>query len=167
MKTLFETDRLLVREFTEADLDGFAALCADATAMQFMGDGSTLTREEVENWIQVCKRKYAERGYGTSAVFEKTSGEFIGFCGVIRAPNNDFDEIIYAFMPSRWGMGYATEVSRAMLDYVFSISSLDKIYATIHPENTASTRIMDKIGMRFEKKTTDEEGDVLFYVMER
>ena len=101
----FETERLMVRHFTPADLDDFASLCADPQVMRYMGDGNTLSRSAVAAWIDICQRKYVERGYGTSAVFEKHSGKFIGMCGVVRAPDNDFDELIYAYHVASWGQG--------------------------------------------------------------
>jgi RimJ/RimL family protein N-acetyltransferase len=74
---VLETDRLVVREFDDEHLDDFAALCADAEVMRYVGDGTTLSRPEVERWIEVCRDRYRTRGYGTSAVFERGSGRFI------------------------------------------------------------------------------------------
>ena len=165
---MFETERLRVRHFQPSDLDDFAALCADAEVMRYVGDGVTLPRSEVERWIDICQIKYATRGYGTSAVFEKDGGKFIGYCGVVRAPENDLDELIYVFKVEAWGKGYASEVGRAMLDYVFTHSTLERIYATIHPENTASIKVVGKLGLRFEKQVIEDDGTpVSFYVIER
>jgi RimJ/RimL family protein N-acetyltransferase len=167
MTPLFETQRLFVRHFTPDDLDDFAALCANPDVMISMGDGQTLPRETVAHWIDVCQTKYATRGYGTSAVFEKESGQFVGYCGVVRAPGLDFDEVIYAFIPSAWGKGYATEVARPMIEYVFRVSSLDTIYATIAPTNTKSQNVAGKLGLRFEREW-DDDGDVaLVYAITR
>lgn len=165
---MFETDRLLVRHFNTDDLDDFAALCADPQVMRFVGDGTPLPRSGIEHWIAVCRRKYADRGYGTSAVFEKASGRFIGYCGVVRAPDNDFDELIYVYHVDTWGKGYATEAARAMLAYVFGRSTLDRIYATIHPDNAASINVATKLGLRFDHQEIDEDGTpVAFYVIDR
>lgn len=165
---IFETPRLIVRHFTRADFDAFAALCADPTVMQYMGDGYVLPPESVEKWIEVCQVKYATRGYGTSAVFEKATGEFIGYCGVIRAPDSTFDEIIYALKTSVWGQGYATEVTRAMLRYVFeNFNLVDEIYATIYPANTTSIKVAEKMGMQFVKTQQDPDGETLYYVIRR
>ena len=165
---IIETPRLTIRHFTLADLDDFAALCADPRAMAMMGDGATLPRAEVERWIGVCEQKYATRGYGTSAVFEKESGEFVGFCGVVRAPDNDFDEIIYAFRVDRWGRGYATECARGMLAYVFEHSRLDRIWATIDPRNASSIRVVEKLGFRFDRQEVEPDGvQVNYYFVER
>lgn len=159
----FETDRLEVHHLKNKDLDALADLCADPIAMQYMDDGELLSRETCQQWIDICQTKYAERGYGTSAIFEKSSGDFVGFCGVIHAPENDFDEIIYALAQPYWGKGYATEVARVMLTYVFQISELDEIYATISSENTVSLRMMKKLKMRYEKDIEEEDGSVTKY----
>ncbi|HEX6682184.1 MAG TPA: GNAT family N-acetyltransferase [Candidatus Limnocylindrales bacterium] len=147
IEPMFRTERLMARHFEPRDLDDFAALCADPVVMRFVGDGSTLGRDDVAYWIEVCQRKYADRGYGTSAVFELSSGEFVGYCGVVRAPERDYDELVYVFHQRFWGLGYATEIGRAMLDYVFAISPLDAIAATIDPDNAASRRVAAKLGM--------------------
>ena len=165
---MFETERLRVRHFQPSDLDVFAALMADASVLRYVDDGTMLPRSEVECWIGICQMKYATRGYGTSAVFEKDGGKFIGYCGVVRAPENDFDELIYVFNVEAWGKGYATEVGRAMVDYVFARSTLKRIYATIHPDNAPSIHVVGKLGFRFEKQERNEDGSLTnFYVIER
>ena len=156
----FETERLQVRHLAMADLDDLAALCADPVAMQYMGDGNTLDRETCLKWIDVCAMKYAQRGYGTSGVYLRETGGFIGFCGVVRSPGNTFDEVVYAFAQPYWGMGYATEVVRGMLDYVFSISDLRMIYATIASDNVVSMHIVEKLGFVFVEDKVEDDGDI-------
>ena len=156
----FETDRLQVRHLTMAELDALTALCSDPVAMKYMDDGGVLTREECEGWINVCEGKYKNRGYGTSAVFERESGDFIGICGVVRPPDNNFDEIIYAYAQPYWGKGYATEAGHKMLKYVFGISELDEIYATIHPDNLPSQKMMPKLDMAFVEDRVEDDGEI-------
>ncbi|HVU10988.1 MAG TPA: GNAT family N-acetyltransferase [Phototrophicaceae bacterium] len=165
---MFETERLSVRHFQPDDLDDFAALCADPRVLRYVGDGGTLPRSEVERWIGICQAKYAARGYGTSAVFERSTGKFVGYCGVIRAPGNDFDEVVYVFSVAAWGKGYATEVVRAMIGYVFARSGLERIYATIDPDNGASIHVAEKVGMQFDRLEVEADGTrVAYYRIER
>lgn len=91
-------------------------------------------------------------------MIETATGVFVGFCGVVRPPENDYDEIIYAFNRPAWGKGYATELVLAMLNYVFSISALDEIFATINPANAASQRVMDKINMPLIADERNDDG---------
>jgi len=164
----FETERMQVCHLTPDDIEDLYALCSDPLAMQYMGDGELLTHEQCVEWIDICQKKYRERGYGTSGVYDKTTGEFMGFCGVVRAPDNDFDEIIYALNQPYWGRGYATEVARGMLDYVFEVSELDEIYATIHENNLISQKMMPKLGMTFvEDRLEDDNTITKVYVIKR
>jgi RimJ/RimL family protein N-acetyltransferase len=92
----------------------------------------------------------------------------MGYCGVVRAPDRDFDELIYAFNREFWGKGYATEVSRAMLTYVFEHSSLDEIYETIDETHAASIHVAEKLKMVYlRREPEDEGGDTLVYVLTR
>ncbi len=87
---------------------------------------------------------------------------------MVRAPDSDFDELIYVFHRHVWGKGYAAEVGKAMLEYVFGRSSLAHIYATIHPDNLTSQRVAGKLGMHFDKEVTEPNGErVIFYVIGR
>lgn len=156
-----ETDRLAMRYMIPDDLDDLARLCADPLAMQYMGDGAVLDRATCARWIDICQEKYGARGYGTSAVIEKDSGQFIGICGVVRAPENDYDEIIYALSQAYWGQGYATEAAKAMLAYVFAHSDLDSIYATIHEQNVPSQQMMPKLNMSFVEDRANAEDEPL------
>lgn len=156
----FETKRLQVKHLTSVDLDDLTTLCNDPQAMRYMDSGEPLSREICAHWINICQERYRTRGYGTSAVFARDSGAFVGFCGVIRAPENNYDEIIYAFYPAYWGRGYATEVASAMLDYVFDLSQLEVIYATIHADNSASQKMMPKLNMTFLEDRIEEDGAV-------
>lgn len=164
---LFETERLVVRHFCPDDLDVFAALIADPVVMRYIGEGITLSREDTAYWIGVCQKKYADRGYGTSAVFHK-DGSFLGYCGVVRAPDRDFDELTYTLHRHAWGQGYATEVAGAMLAYVFERASLDHIYATVYPDNVASLRVLEKLGANFQRQEVEEDGTrVNHYIFSR
>lgn len=164
----FHTERLAVRPFTMADLDAFAALCADPQVMRYVGDGTTLPRAEVARWIEVCQQRYAERGFGTSAVVDKHTGSFLGYCGVIRAQGNDFWELIYVYTVAAWGHGYATEAGRSMLAYVFAHAALERIYATIDPANSASIAVAGKLGFHFERQVIDDDGTpVSYFVIDR
>jgi RimJ/RimL family protein N-acetyltransferase len=163
---MYTTKRLYVRHFGLQDLDDMAGLCADANVMRYVGDGTTLSREDVEGWIHICAGKYASRGYGTSAVFTRDH-QFVGYCGVVRAPENDFDELIYVLHTNAWGQGYATEVAQPMLDYVFQGSVLAEIYATIDPANLASIKVAEKLGFRYARQEVDATGPVAFYLLRR
>lgn len=157
------TNRLVIREFNMYDLDVFASLCADPLAMRYMGDGTTLSRDKVEEWIRLCERNYATKGYGMFAV-TLSNGEFIGFCGLGVVPV----ELIFAYVPSAWGNGYATEAARAVLAFGFDGIGLEVVYTTIDQANLASLRVVTKLGFRFLETRYDEKPEPYFaYILEK
>jgi len=101
-------------------------------------------------------------------------GDFIGYCGFIPEQIKGAGlEIIYAVKKSMWGKGVITEALKACLDYIFTKTEISCIYAVTDKENTASCRVMEKIGMRYEKEVDLYEsvakggGLLLFYVLKR
>ncbi|MFN8374185.1 MAG: GNAT family N-acetyltransferase [Anaerolineae bacterium] len=165
---LFETERLVVRQLEADDLDALYAICGDAELMRYSGNGEPLSREDTRRWINVSRTNYQVKGYGCSAVIDKTSGEFIGYCGLVYAPGSTQVELIYALKKAYWGQGYATEVAGAMLEYGFAEYGLKNIAASIDPANAASIRVVQKLGMKFLRNTVDEDGlPVVWYRIDR
>lgn len=165
---VFETERLVVRHLRDDDVDDFAALCGDPVAMRYMGDGQPLTREQTARWIEVSQANYRARGYGCFAVTLKPEDRLIGFCGLVGPPLQERVELIYAFAQPFWGRGLATEVAQAAIVYGFGCHGLERIEATIYPANHASQRVLEKIGMIFQRRETDEHGvDTDFYAATR
>jgi len=116
--SVFETERLVVRRLRPDDLDDFAALTGDPEIMRSMDDGKPLSREQTRTWTEVSEANYRSRGYGCFAVTAKPEDRMIGFCGFAFPPDRPgIVEVIYAFAPSCWGSGYATEAVRATLAY--------------------------------------------------
>ncbi|GCE45951.1 ribosomal-protein-alanine N-acetyltransferase [Thermosporothrix hazakensis] len=159
-----ETERLRVRYLRDDDFQEMHALCSDPLAMRFMGDGSTLTAEQVTTWIEKSQWNYQDHRFGCFAVETRAERQFVGFCGLVYPhEHQNHVEIIYAFSQPHWGKGYATEAARAVLDYGFTRCNLPRIVATIVPANTASRRIAEKLGMRFVGIVQDAGEDVAFY----
>ena len=155
---LLETDRLVLRYFEVDDLDAMHALFGDPEVVRWMGDGQVLTRDRCAEWIRVCRRNYATRGYGASAVVEKATGALVGLCGVVHPQGRDAAEILYAFAPGRWGRGYASELVPAVLEAALGPWGLPRVLATVAPENLASARIAEKAGMVRRPDELDDDG---------
>jgi RimJ/RimL family protein N-acetyltransferase len=155
---IFETQRLQGRKLTPDDLWAMLEVYGDADAMRWVGDGSPLTKDGAIQWIEVTRNNYQKRGYGMFALVEKSTGEVIGFCGIVHPGGQQEAEVKYAFLRSRWGQGFATEAVRELINYGKQQHSLTYIIATVAPENLASQNVLTKVGMSKGKLRTDDDG---------
>ncbi|MBV8659285.1 MAG: GNAT family N-acetyltransferase [Burkholderiales bacterium] len=154
------TPRLILRAWHEADLDAFASLTADPQVMRYVGDGTLLDRVRTAEWIMVANRNREKWGYGTHAVVERASGRVIGWAGLIHSDNaqDTAAEIIYALSPASWGRGYATELARGIIDWAWQHSALQRIVATIMPDNASSIAMMGKLGFASQGVVVEDDG---------
>jgi len=143
-----ETPRIVLRAWQTDDLDAFARLTADPQVVRYVGDGTVLSREQTAEWIVIANRNIGKWGFGTHAVVERESGSVIGWAGLIHSDQaqETAAEIIYALSPAAWGRGYATELARGILDWAWRHSKLERVIATIAPDNAASIAMMGKLG---------------------
>lgn len=102
-------------------------------------------------------------------MFLKETHEFIGWAGLLYLPEFDKVDIGYRFKKEYWGNGYATEAARAIIDHGFNVLGLDLIIAIALPENKASIRIMEKVGMMFDKRAPYDEviREAIWYKLDR
>ncbi len=165
MKTLIETERLVLREITLDDTEEMFRLYSNADVQKYTGEPLVASIEEMEQAIQVRIDNYKKYGYGRWATFLKNEMQFIGWAGLAYLPEFDEIDLGYRFLPNYWGMGFATEASDAILTYGFDKLKLKRIIAIAMKENKASIRVMEKVGMEFDKFAPYEpEGeDVVWY----
>lgn len=147
------TDRLLLRRFTPADLDWLVALDADPAVMRYITGGRPTPRDEIRDVILPAWLARYERGdpYGSWAAVERSSGEPIGWFHLRPGDGDPEDEpeLGYRLAAGRWGRGYATEGSRALVRSAFEELGARRVYATTMAVNVASRRVMEKAGLRF------------------
>jgi RimJ/RimL family protein N-acetyltransferase len=151
MQVLLETERLVLRRFTNADIDNLVALDSDPDVMHFITGGRTTPRDEIENDILPAFLRYYERyeGYGFWAVIEKSTGDFLGWFHFRPAPGSPPDEVElgYRLHKSAWGKGYGTEGSRALIHKGFTELGVQRVVASAMAVNLASRRVMEKSGL--------------------
>ncbi len=113
----FETDRLILREFEETDLDDYAAMVPDPQVTRYLGDGKTLSRFDAWRQMAMFAGHWALCGFGLWAVEEKSSGKFIGRVGCLEPEGWPAFEIGYTLSRAAWGKGYAREAAAYSLKY--------------------------------------------------
>jgi RimJ/RimL family protein N-acetyltransferase len=168
---ILKTNRLIVRQFRLSDAEAMNRVFGDAAVMRF-GDGPQ-SPEWVYDWLSRCFENYRQRsGLGVWAVVEKGSAETMGYCGLFFFPDvggQPETELGYRLARSYWGRGYATEAARAVRDYAFNTLRLPRLIALIDPQNVASIRVAEKLGMTYEKEVmlADYTHPDRVYVIER
>ena len=147
-----ETERLVLRHWRDEDLDGFAAMNADAEVMRFIGDGHVQDRAEAADLLGRIRRGWDDHGFGRWALERRSDGVFAGFCGVGFLKSfpelAGEPEIGWRLPRALWGAGYATEAAIASRDDFFQTTEYDHLISLSNPGNVASERIMAKLGMR-------------------
>lgn len=143
---ILETKRLVLRKWTNADCDALFEILRDARVAQFIADGKPFTREEVIEFLAWTEKYERENGFCRWKVIEKASGATVGSCGFARPFDLDEIELGFLFAPNRWGRGYATEIAAAAVDYGFKKLGFHEIIAMTDVENTASQKVLEKIG---------------------
>jgi RimJ/RimL family protein N-acetyltransferase len=135
---------------TDDDLDAMAGLLGDPSVMAFYP--APKTRAEAQAWIHWNQDNYAEYGYGLW-IIETHEGDFLGDCGLTWQEINGRQELEvgYHVRADRQGQGLATEAAMACRDYARSMIGVDHLVAIIHPDNVASRRVAQKLGLRFEE----------------
>jgi RimJ/RimL family protein N-acetyltransferase len=162
-----ETERLRLRPFVEADLDAYARLCADPETMQYIGPGTPLTRAEAWRSIAQILGHWHLRGYGLWAAEDKRNGAFVGRIGLIYPEGWPAIEVGWLIDRARWGEGLATEGGRAAMQFAFDHLHLERISSLIRPQNAASIRVAEKLGMQPERSTQLFGLDVVIYARDR
>lgn len=154
----FETERLRVRRWRDADLAALLAVYGDADAMRWVGDGSPITHDGCVQWLEVTRRNYAQRGYGMFAIEARAFEGVVGFCGLVHPGGQPEAEVKYALHRAQWGQGFATEAVRGLLAYGARVHGLAQVIATTAPENAASHRVLLKAGLQRGELRTNDDG---------
>jgi RimJ/RimL family protein N-acetyltransferase len=150
------TERLLLRQWTDADREPFAALNADPAVMAHFP--APMTREQSDELVDRCAAALAKRGYAFWAVEVLETGRFIGFTGLsdvgFQSAFTPAVEIGWRLSKDAWGNGFASEAARACLAHAFGAAGLEEVVSFTATTNKRSQRVMERIGM-----THDEADD--------
>ena len=147
---LLQTDRLILRRFTAADLDNLFELDNDPEVMRYINGGNPTSRVIIQNDILPAFLHYDEQypAFGFWAAVDKLSSSFIGWFS-FRPVSDSAGEIAlgYRLHKAFWNKGYATEGARALIHKGFTELGVQRIVAKTYEKNLASRRVMEKVGM--------------------
>lgn len=135
----------------------------DAQIMRYIGDGKPFTLDGTARFLAWVQKYQAENGFCRWKVIESSSGEIIGSCGLARPEGLQEVELGYIMRRASWGKGFATEAAEACMRYGFNNLGFREIIALTGPENTASRRVLEKIGFHNTGLTVHKGEDTLIY----
>ncbi len=169
-----ETERLVLEPWDGRHLENFVALAADPQVMLYIGAGEPWERQRADAAFQAMLEHWREHNFGWRSLLEKETHEWLGFAGLNFVPPEATEvppgevEIGWWLTPSAWGRGLATEAAFAVRDEAFERVGLDRIIGRYHPSNEASGRIMERLGMHFERDSVGRYGGaVRVYALDR
>jgi ribosomal-protein-alanine N-acetyltransferase len=156
------TPRLRLRPFEPHDLDAIHRVYSDPAVMRWVGTGPVADRATTERMLAGYAAHQRGHGFSFWAVMESASGALIGDAGLHRTAGGEV-ELGYTLGRAWWGRGYATEAGRAWLAAAFGELGIDEVIALAEPQNVASLRVLEKLGLRRDGRRTAFGREHLLY----
>lgn len=156
---IIETERLILREFVAEDWQAILAYQRDERYLRFYPQSDS-SETEAQQFVKMFLQQQAEKPRRKFQLAITLQGEdrAIGTCGIRRSSENDFEaDIGFELAPEHWGQGVATEAAQAIVNYGFSELKLHRISSWCIADNTASARVLEKVGLRPEGRLRDNE----------
>lgn len=154
MDLLLETKNLLLREMKIDDAEALYQMDCNPKVHQYLWNKPVNSIDEIYQNIEKVRNQYLENNIGRFVVLEKESNSIIGWAGLkynTETVHNriNFYDIGYRLNETSWGKGYASEAAFAWLNYGFDVMKIESLNASAHVHNSASNRILQKIGLKF------------------
>ena len=150
---VLETGRLVLRRLTVEDAPFLLRLLNEPSWLRFIGDRGVRTLDDARKYVLEGPIDMYERlGFGLYAVtLEEDEKAPLGICGLVKRAGLDDVDIGFALLPEFWGKGYAYEAASAVMAYAKEVVGLTRVVAITSLDNESSARLLEKIGLRFER----------------
>jgi [ribosomal protein S5]-alanine N-acetyltransferase len=164
---MLETARMLLQPWQLDDWLLLRPIASDPEVMRYISNGKPWPKERIREFVGRQVTHFEKLGYCLWKLLHKESSEMIGFCGLQPLDGTPETEIGWWLGRAWWGKGLATEAARAALQDGFERAGLERIVAVAMGANSASIRVMEKLGMKYERETTHRGFDVVLYAASR
>jgi ribosomal-protein-alanine N-acetyltransferase len=134
---------------------------------KYLWDDKIISRETAAEVVTSSIADWSTHRYGLWTICLPGSTEIIGFCGFRAGEDSQCPELLYGLAPTYWGQGLVTEAAFAALSYVFARLGMEHIWAATDPPNVASVRVLERLGMQFDRRGMLHGLDTLFYSLAR
>ena len=166
---VLETERLIVRKLASDDAEFILKLLNEPSFLRYIGDKGVRTTADAIQYLQTGPIASYERfGFGLYLVALKETGTSIGICGLIKRETLADIDVGFAFLPAFWSKGYAFEAADAVVAYGREALGIRRIVAITSPDNNGSIRVLEKLGLRFERmiRLSEDEGELKLFAPE-
>lgn len=164
---VLETERLILRHFCIDDGEFIIRLLNEPSFIKRIGDKGVRNGEDAKQYLLSGPiDSYDRFGYGLNMVELKKSGEPVGMCGLVKREYLDDADIAYALLERYWSQGYAAESAEAVMRHARETLNLQRILAIVSPDNHSSIRLLEKIGLTFERmiRRADDDEELKVFV---
>ena len=159
------TDRLELRALTVDDAEAVLTFNSNPEVMRWTGEPPMTSLQQAQDLL-ASYPDFDTVGYGRWGCVLKEEQKLIGFCGLKYLHDLDIVDVRYRLLPKYWGRGLATEAALATVQHGFDVLNLDQIIGLVLPQNAASIRVLEKIGMRLEEEFDYDGHQTLRYVLD-
>jgi len=161
-KKILGTERLVLGEFSIDDAEFILTLLNTPAWLEYIGDKNVRTIEDAVNYLENGPIKsYKENGFGLWLILLKNNCTPIGMCGLVKRESLDDIDIGFALLPEYSKLGYGYEIANATLNYANQVLRIDKVVAITDSNNIPSIKLLNKLGLQFEKKLKLSENDTV------
>jgi RimJ/RimL family protein N-acetyltransferase len=157
------TARLVLRPFAEADLDAYAAMCADEEVMRYIGPGGAVGRDMAWRQMAMFLGHWALRGYGMWAVERRSDRRLIGRAGHLNPEGWPGNELGWVLERGAWGQGYAFEAASAARAFGRDALGIGALISLIRRDNAASIALARRLGAHDTGPIQQAGGEALVY----
>lgn len=165
MNKILETERLILRELNPNDAEDFYKLNLNPNVIKYTGNSAFKNINEARKFLENYK-DYKLNGYGRWSVINKEMNKFIGWCGLKFGEMENENDIGFRFFEEEWNKGFATESAKACINFGFDKLNLKRIIGRAMKENIASIKVLEKIGLEYEKDVDFEGKEAVIYKIE-
>lgn len=156
MDLILETERLILREMLPSDAEAMFKLDSNPNVVKYLGNKPVRTIDESITIINSVRNQYLKNGIGRFSVILKENNKMIGWAGIkfvtdIENNQTNFYDLGYRLQEEYWGKGYASEATKAWLDYFFQTMRLPLLVANVNVDNFGSNKIVKKFGFQFKE----------------
>jgi [ribosomal protein S5]-alanine N-acetyltransferase len=164
---MLETERLLLRALSTNDVDSLHRISNEPNVPLYLWDDEAVSETTIKGLIAQSDRMFSKERIGVFGIRMRGREDLLGFCGFVRLGGMEESELWYELTQKVWGRGLATEAARACVRYAFEDVGMERVIAGADAPNTASLRVIEKLGMKYLDNISPSAPEEPYFVLYR